>query len=186
MNAGRESLKAWERISCRCIQWFTCDAGGKGESCSQSYKSFKASTTLCGFQHSSLLTYSLNHLPLFSLPLALFINSCTVNSPWPSSSHFSTASPSLLFYYKVVQTERAEKIYLKAVAAKPVEKSFTCLFEALLKCAPSFITNWSYGLLSFMTKLQMATTSDPLTFCKLHRKKTNLLHYRCWIFLSRK
>ena len=29
-------------------------------------------------------------------------------------------------------------------------KSFTCLFEALLKRAWSFITNWPYGLLSFM------------------------------------
>lgn len=86
---------------------------------------------MCGFQNSSLLTYSLNHLPLFPLFLALFINSCTVNSPRPSSPHFSLAlfpSPLLLFYYEVVQTERAEKIYLKAVAAKSMEKaSFVCL-----------------------------------------------------------
>lgn len=88
-----------------------------------------------------------------------------MNSPRPSSSHFSAASPLPLFYYKVVQTGRAEKIYLKAVAAaksmgieekkkgKMVGGSFTCLSVALLKCAGSFITNWPYGLLSFMTRL---------------------------------
>lgn len=154
MNADSGNARASERSGCSRIQWFTCAAGGKGESCSQNYKSFKVSSTLCGFENGSLLTYSLNRLPLFALLLALFINSCTVNSPWPSSSHFSPASPSPLFYYKVVQTERAEKIYLKAVAAKSTEKkSFTCLSEALLKCAWSFITNWTYGLLSFMTYL---------------------------------
>lgn len=98
------------------------------KSCSRRCKSFKVSIALCGFQHSSLLTYSLNHLPLFPLFLALFINSCTVNSPWPSSSHFTLSLSlfpltSLLFYYEVVQTERAKKIYLKAVAAKSMEKA---------------------------------------------------------------
>lgn len=83
------SLKASERPVCRRIQWFTCMVRGKGKRCSQNCKSFKVSATLCGFRYSSLLTYPLNHLPLFTFPLALFINSCTVNSPWPSSSHFS-------------------------------------------------------------------------------------------------
>lgn len=166
------SLKASERISWRCIQWSTCVAGGKGKSCSQCCKSFKVSTALCGFQHSSLLTYSLNHLPLFPLFLALFINSCTVNSPWPSSSHFSLSlSLSLASVLLRGCSDRESREDLsKGCCCQVNGKSFTCLFEALLKCALSFITNWPYGLLSFMVGLQRETPSDPLTFCKLNKK----------------
>ena len=156
VNEDCGSLKASERMSCRFIQWFTCIAGGKGKSCSQNWMSFKVSTTLCGFQRGSLLTYSLNRFPLLPLPLALFINFCTVNSPWPSSSLSSTASldPSLLFYYKVVQTHRAEEIYLKAVAVKSMEKASLVFLRHCQKSALSFITNWLYRLLlSVMTGL---------------------------------
>lgn len=66
---------------------------------------------------------------------------------------------------------RAEKIYLKAVAAAKsmgIEEGkkgknvgvggggcgggFTCLSVTLLKCARSFITNWPYGLLSLTAR----------------------------------
>lgn len=61
-------------------------------------------------------------------------------------------------------------------------KSFSCLFEALLKCAWSFITNSPYGLLSFMASLQMENPSDPPTFCKGNKKSLQLCII--WIFLS--
>lgn len=65
-----------------------------------------------------------------------------------------------MFYYKVVQLERAENVYLRAVAAKSVEKKHLHLFEAFLTMAWSFVTNWPYGLLSFMMRVQMETPSD--------------------------
>lgn len=63
-------------------------------------------------------------------------------------------------------------------------KSFTCLFEALLKCAWSFITNWPYGLLSFMAGLQRDNhpIPYPLTFCKWNKESSQLCIFS--IFLS--
>lgn len=92
--------------------------------------------------------------------------------------------PRFCFITRLFRQRALRRFISRLLLPSQWKKSFTCLFEALLKCAWSFITNWSYGLLSFMTKLQMETTSDPLTFCKLHKKYPNLLHYTCWIFLS--
>lgn len=143
--------EAWQKYECRpdCGSWkareslahiFSGPPMLRWKSCSQRCKSFKVSTALCGFQHNSLLTYSLNHLPLFPLFLALFINSCTVNSPWPSSFHFTLSLSrafSLFLHLASVLlrgcSDRESRGDLsKGCCCQVNGKSFTCLFEALL------------------------------------------------------
>lgn len=170
--AGCLSPKASGRLSCRCIQWSTC------ESCSQSCKSFKVSTTLCGFQHGSLLTYSLNHLPLFrsfslsSLTPAQWI----LLGPPALISLFPSLSLASVLLRGCSDRESREDLS-KGCCCQVNGKGFTCLFEALLKCAWSFITNWPYGLLSFMAGLQWEPPSDPLTFCKWNKKASASVRY---------